>query len=571
MLFILLSLTSLLCAETFTHIKPPKPGFYGVKIREDGEWEYFETEPPKPRLRALNHPPFWDFRGVTESVAIRTVKDQGQCGGCWAFASSDMAGAALYMNTDPHVDKTFSPQSLVDCQTTQTYGTAYTQGGCNGGYVIVAILDMIEKGIFEEACVPWNKDPGPGATCPNACTNSSAANKSKYKFTGYNFFDAVNRTLQTLRDLVTTSGPCVAEMKVYDDLSAWKKNDSNGGVYVSNKVGSFEPHAVVVYGFGKQNGKDYWLIKNSWGKNWPSGCNGNDCGYFKIKMGSNECGIESNFYSLIKNDDDYICPNCTVGGSGEALSQDTRCYTHLTSDACNGDNDCKWYLGGTIDGATKPPFCDGKNARCLDLPATSCFNAPYWGLTNCVVRSGKCLAPDDAGSTEDCQVYSTSSACGQKSGCYWYSSEDRKFCDLEKMNCSNLMTKDYCQSGVSWGLGCFWDGPKGDSSDAVNDPCSVLDAGACDSHPACYWPTSSTGLRKCEWGKCIDSPDCSGYATKELCTEVRGCVWESGAGETIGGFLDNIISTGSCVNSAYHRSVPVLAVALLMLLLAFLW
>jgi cathepsin B len=46
-------------------------------------------------------------------------------------------------------------------------------------------------------------------------------------------------------------------------------------------------HAVRLLGYGTENNVDYWLIANSWNETWG------DNGYFKIRRGTNECGIES--------------------------------------------------------------------------------------------------------------------------------------------------------------------------------------------------------------------------------------------------------------------------------------
>lgn len=83
-------------------------------------------------------------------------------------------------------------------------------------------------------------------------------------------------------------GPIAVSFEVYDDFMTYR-----GGIYqhtgLKDKFNPFEitNHAVLAVGWGEEKGIPYWIVKNSWGKQW-----GED-GYFRIIRGKDECSIES--------------------------------------------------------------------------------------------------------------------------------------------------------------------------------------------------------------------------------------------------------------------------------------
>jgi len=77
-------------------------------------------------------------------------------------------------------------------------------------------------------------------------------------------------------------GPIVLNFLVYADFTAYR-----GGIYVRTSERIRGGHSVLGVGYGEENGVKYWIVKNSWGSSW-----GED-GYFKIRRGTDECGMES--------------------------------------------------------------------------------------------------------------------------------------------------------------------------------------------------------------------------------------------------------------------------------------
>lgn len=132
---------------------------------------------------------------------------------------------------------------------------------------------------------PLSPPPPPPSQCPvqekTGCSEAGYptawADDKHFAKTGY--------TLNTVSDIqndIMTRGSVTAAFTVYQDFLTYKS-----GVY-SHKTGpSLGGHAVRFVGWGTEAGGDYWLVANSWNAGWG------DNGFFKIKRGTNECGIES--------------------------------------------------------------------------------------------------------------------------------------------------------------------------------------------------------------------------------------------------------------------------------------
>jgi len=202
-----------------------------------------------------------------DSKLVTDIKNQGQCGSCWAFA-------AVASIEGQHAKKTgklerLSEQQLVDCSTEQG------NQGCNGGLMNYAYDYLIKcGGIEREEDYEYEGTDG-------ECRFD--ASKVAEKLTGY-----VNVTTgdeQALKEATAKVGPIAVAI----DAGSFWFQFYFGGIYkqsgCATDIESLN-HGVTVIGYGSENGDDYWLIKNSWGSGWGSK------GTMKMaRNNDNMCGI----------------------------------------------------------------------------------------------------------------------------------------------------------------------------------------------------------------------------------------------------------------------------------------
>jgi cathepsin L len=205
-------------------------------------------------------PASWDWRNYSY---VTPVKDQGQCGSCWAFSTTGAVEGAWAKAG--HNLTSLSEQQLVDCDNTNY--------GCNGGWPVDALKWLKSNGGSDtEGSYPYKATKG---TCKSGTFGAT--------ITAYG--EVVKGSESDLQTQTYSHGP----VSVCIDASNYSFQLYSSGVYDESRCNPNNlDHAVLVVGWGTESGKDYWLVKNSWGTSWG------ESGYIKMSRNKgNQCGIAS--------------------------------------------------------------------------------------------------------------------------------------------------------------------------------------------------------------------------------------------------------------------------------------
>jgi len=203
-----------------------------------------------------------------EKNVVSAVKNQGGCGSCWAFSATESLESAVALSTGKLL--TLSAQQIVSC--TENPDECGGTGGCAGAIPELAFGYVQGAGITSEANYPYQ---GVTGTCPTDLPTVVAG------ITGYKQI-ATN----SQEDLMNAVGT-VAPISISVDASAWSMY--GGGIFDGcNQNDPDLDHAVQLVGYGSEGGKDYWLVRNSWGASWG------EQGYIRLlRETTPRCGMDT--------------------------------------------------------------------------------------------------------------------------------------------------------------------------------------------------------------------------------------------------------------------------------------
>jgi len=215
----------------------------------------------------------WDWR--THSGVVTPVKDQGQCGSCWAFSATEAVESAYVIAGNEQV--IMSPQELVDCSK-----GLLSNHGCNGG--------MYYNGWkWEKSHMTMKESDYPYVSGTTKEAGSSCEYDASKGVTNVSTYGQVSGDVESIKDAIKTKGPVSiainAETKVFQTYKS-------GIITADDGCPTKIDHAVLAVGYGYDGDQGYFIVRNSWNTVWG------DEGYVKLAMseGAGTCGMNQVVY-----------------------------------------------------------------------------------------------------------------------------------------------------------------------------------------------------------------------------------------------------------------------------------
>jgi len=307
--------------------------------------------------------------------AVTPIKNQGQCGSCWAFSTTGSFEGAYQIATGNLVS--FSEQQLVSCDK--------VDDGCSGGLMDNAFGWIKSNGgLCTEDDYPYTSSAGSTGSCKSSC--SAAATLTGFK-------DVTQGDEDALKNAVAKGPVSVA---IEADKSVFQLYKS--GVFTSaSECGTQLDHGVLVVGYGTDSGDDYWKVKNSWGESWG------EEGYIRMIRDKDCCGIASqpSYPTGVSGDAPGPSPSPTPGPSPSPTPSGKTHYGD-PANGCESDEQAVQVQG--ISGDFCSPPCS--NGSCpTDVPS---------GVT----ATGECILQDTSGDQYcalECNPLAYSGECGSAS------------------------------------------------------------------------------------------------------------------------------------------------------------
>jgi len=177
----------------------------------------------------------WRTQGV-----VNPIKDQGQCGSCWAFSAAGTVESSYAISQG----KLFSlaEQQLVDCS------TEGGSDGCNGGWEDKAMTHYSTHAACTESSYPYTATDGTcvEGSCTTAFGAGAVTGTQCTELSGDGLVSGINMA------------PVSVAVKVDNTFQSYRSG------IVDSKCHGFINHAVIAVAYDA----DSFTIRNSWGSDW---------------------------------------------------------------------------------------------------------------------------------------------------------------------------------------------------------------------------------------------------------------------------------------------------------------
>jgi len=266
------------------------------------------TAPVKEFKSAARSPPSINWR---DTEVITAIKNQGQCGSCWAFSATEAIESQMILGTGGKFAVALSPQQIASCApSTGTYGC----DGCNGGFTEGA-YEYVKSapGLANSFYIPYEQsltESQATASCPTTKVQQIDGELQQLtgayaQVTGYKYAVPPCTSGSCTNQDLAKLAQALEETPISVCVNAGSWNDYVGGVMTSAACGpmgaDYQDHCVMATGFNATAPTPYWIVRNSWASTW-----GED-GYIYLEMAENTCGLA----------DDATIPTVTLDMSAQ--------------------------------------------------------------------------------------------------------------------------------------------------------------------------------------------------------------------------------------------------------------
>jgi C1A family cysteine protease len=265
--------------------------------------ESIEKENPKLNI---NSPDKFDWRNFEGNDWLTSVKDQGSCGACVAFAYVGALESIIQITSN----------NIFNCDLSEAHLFFCSGGSCDFGIFPWDGMDYLQAyGVTDESCFLYRDED---TNCNSKC-NDWEDRVIKVNSTGFVSDGGIKEAL-------ITYGPLFASFNVFQDFTHYQE-----GIYEPLWGAQIGTHCVVIVGYNDTG--QYWICKNSWGPEWGEN------GYFRIKYKKCEIDKDARYITVLES----TSPTTPTQPIGPQTGQAGSTY-YFTTQSEDPENNGIYYL-----------------------------------------------------------------------------------------------------------------------------------------------------------------------------------------------------------------------------------